>query len=58
MEDKVEEEMEMEEEEQRVVRGEGEGGRRESKRGDVGETVAKALHGQRFPMPPFWFLRC
>ena len=22
------------------------------------ETVAKALHGQRFPMPPCWFLRC
>ena len=21
-------------------------------------TVAKALHGQRFPMPPYQFLRC
>ena len=24
----------------------------------IHRTVAKALHGQRFPMPPYQFLRC
>ena len=26
--------------------------------GEEGETVAKALHGQRFPLPNYYFLRC
>ena len=37
----------------RGVRKKGVGGERGRKRG----TVAKASHGQRFPMPPFQFLR-
>ena len=38
-----------EEEEEEMEKGEVE----EGERGCKGRTVAKALHGQRFPMPPY-----
>ena len=37
--------------------GEGKEGGEEGE-GEQEETVAKALHGQRFPMPPYQFFRC